>query len=204
MTTVASALTKCPSCFKGSGSIHSFPLGISPMNIKSYSHLHGAQDLGQRQPLATMNFAGLDLTLSDRRKTDFFPQEDTTMSHSGFKPEPTRLQAKVHSHHTGWATFVVLISRTGNFVSCISKISKRGRGSQVVKVSDRGWCVVSLSPVPLRTRRIGERDVRLILRELIHPPIVVVVRRGYQLRCRPRQFTMVQNYEVRHQKSSCS
>ncbi|GFU76869.1 poly polymerase [Trichonephila clavipes] len=39
-----------------------------------------------------------------RRKTDFFPEEDTTMSYSGFEPEPTRLQAEGHSHHTGWAT----------------------------------------------------------------------------------------------------
>ncbi|GFX52501.1 poly polymerase [Trichonephila clavipes] len=39
-----------------------------------------------------------------RRKTDFFPEEDTTKSYSGFKPEPTRLQAEGHSHHTGWAT----------------------------------------------------------------------------------------------------
>ncbi|GFV71433.1 poly polymerase [Trichonephila clavipes] len=39
-----------------------------------------------------------------RRKTDFFPEEDTTKSYSGFEPEPTRLQAEGHSHHTGWAT----------------------------------------------------------------------------------------------------
>ncbi|GFT63369.1 hypothetical protein TNCV_3696271 [Trichonephila clavipes] len=39
-----------------------------------------------------------------RRKTDFFPEEDTTKFYSGFKPEPTRLQAEGHSHHTSWAT----------------------------------------------------------------------------------------------------
>ncbi|GFU15152.1 uncharacterized protein TNCV_3789911 [Trichonephila clavipes] len=39
-----------------------------------------------------------------RRKTDFFPEEDTTKSYSGFEPEPIRLQAEDHSHHTGWAT----------------------------------------------------------------------------------------------------
>ncbi|GFV72783.1 hypothetical protein TNCV_1232971 [Trichonephila clavipes] len=37
-----------------------------------------------------------------KRKTDFFPEEDTTKSYSGF--EPTRLQAEGHSHYTGWAT----------------------------------------------------------------------------------------------------
>ncbi|GFV54685.1 hypothetical protein TNCV_3844041 [Trichonephila clavipes] len=42
-----------------------------------------------------------------RRKTDFFPEEDTTKSYSGFEPEPTRLQAESHSHHTGWATLLI-------------------------------------------------------------------------------------------------
>ncbi|GFX74574.1 hypothetical protein TNCV_1157911 [Trichonephila clavipes] len=32
-----------------------------------------------------------------------------------------------------------------------------GRGSRVVKVSDRSWLVMSLSPVTLRNHRIGER-----------------------------------------------
>ncbi|GFV57189.1 WD_REPEATS_REGION domain-containing protein [Trichonephila clavipes] len=41
-----------------------------------------------------------------RRKTDFFPVEDTTKFYSGFEPEPTRLQAEGHSHHTGWETMV--------------------------------------------------------------------------------------------------
>ncbi|GFU96060.1 hypothetical protein TNCV_3776001 [Trichonephila clavipes] len=43
-----------------------------------------------------------------RRKTDFFPEEDTTKSYSGF--EPSRLQAEGHSHHTGWATYVQISS----------------------------------------------------------------------------------------------
>ncbi|GFS79617.1 hypothetical protein TNCV_3187221 [Trichonephila clavipes] len=38
-----------------------------------------------------------------RRKTDFLP-EDTTMSYSGFEPEPSRLLAEGHIHHTGWET----------------------------------------------------------------------------------------------------
>ncbi|GFT75848.1 hypothetical protein TNCV_851491 [Trichonephila clavipes] len=32
-----------------------------------------------------------------------------------------------------------------------------GRGSQVVKVSDHGWRIMSSSPVPLKTRRVWER-----------------------------------------------
>ncbi|GFU22374.1 hypothetical protein TNCV_5139381 [Trichonephila clavipes] len=43
-----------------------------------------------------------------RRKTDFFPEEDTTKSYSGFEPEPTRLQAEGQCHHTGWATNYVI------------------------------------------------------------------------------------------------
>ncbi|GFV55103.1 poly polymerase [Trichonephila clavipes] len=43
-----------------------------------------------------------------RRKTDFFTEEDTTKSYSGFEPEPTRLQAEGHSHHTGWATYLLI------------------------------------------------------------------------------------------------
>ncbi|GFV99391.1 uncharacterized protein TNCV_1513621 [Trichonephila clavipes] len=31
------------------------------------------------------------------------------------------------------------------------------RGSQVVKISDRGWHVTSSSPVPLKTHRVGVR-----------------------------------------------
>ncbi|GFY31825.1 hypothetical protein TNCV_4201341 [Trichonephila clavipes] len=31
-----------------------------------------------------------------------FP-EDTSLPCSGFEPEPTRLQAEGHNHHTGWA-----------------------------------------------------------------------------------------------------
>ncbi|GFX47110.1 hypothetical protein TNCV_2746871 [Trichonephila clavipes] len=42
-----------------------------------------------------------------RRKTDFFPEEDTTKSYSGF--ESIRLQAEGRSHHTGWATVCSLI-----------------------------------------------------------------------------------------------
>ncbi|GFW76433.1 hypothetical protein TNCV_1582121 [Trichonephila clavipes] len=42
-----------------------------------------------------------------RRKIDFFPEEDTTKSYSRFEPEPIRLQAEGHSHHTGWATFIL-------------------------------------------------------------------------------------------------
>ncbi|GFX18921.1 hypothetical protein TNCV_322261 [Trichonephila clavipes] len=51
------------------------------------------------------------------RKTDFFPEEDTTMSYSGFEPETTQLQAEGHSHHTGWAYDEIILWITLNILS---------------------------------------------------------------------------------------
>ncbi|GFT80765.1 histone-lysine N-methyltransferase SETMAR [Trichonephila clavipes] len=66
--------------------------------------------------------------------------------------------------------------------------------------------VTSSSPVPLKTRRVGQRcPLNLSRVETSSRWCGVVVRRGgYQLRCRPRHLTMVQNYMVRRQKPLCS
>ncbi|GFU48329.1 pro-Pol polyprotein [Trichonephila clavipes] len=66
--------------------------------------------------------------------------------------------------------------------------------------------VTSSSPVPLKTRRVGQRcPLNLSRVETSSRWCGVVVRRGWcQLRCRPRHLTMVQNYVVRRQKPSCS
>ncbi|GFY03625.1 uncharacterized protein TNCV_3092511 [Trichonephila clavipes] len=66
--------------------------------------------------------------------------------------------------------------------------------------------VTSSSPVPLKTRRVGQRcTLNLSKAETSFRWCGVVVRRGRcQLRCRPRHLTMVQNYVVRRQKPSCS
>ncbi|GFS52057.1 uncharacterized protein TNCV_1104791 [Trichonephila clavipes] len=66
--------------------------------------------------------------------------------------------------------------------------------------------VTSSSPVPLKTHRVGQRcTLNLSRAETSSRWRGVVVRRGgYQLRCRPRHLTMVQNYVVRRQKPSCS
>ncbi|GFT41775.1 uncharacterized protein TNCV_4708291 [Trichonephila clavipes] len=81
-----------------------------------------------------------------------------------------------------------------------------GCGSAVVKVSDHGRHIMSSSPVPLKTHRVGERCA-------LNPSRVqtssrwcgVVVRRvECPLRCRPRHLTMVHNNVVRRQKPSCS
>ncbi|GFV90799.1 uncharacterized protein TNCV_2323681 [Trichonephila clavipes] len=66
--------------------------------------------------------------------------------------------------------------------------------------------VTSSSPVPLKTRRVGQRcTLNLSRAEMSSRWCGVVVRRGgCKLRCRPRHLTMVQNYVVRRQKPSCS
>ncbi|GFY34874.1 uncharacterized protein TNCV_154471 [Trichonephila clavipes] len=66
--------------------------------------------------------------------------------------------------------------------------------------------VMSSSPVPLKTRRVGQRCTLNLSRAQTSSPwcCVVVRRRGCQLKCRPRHLTTVQNYVVRRQKPSCS
>ncbi|GFV52926.1 hypothetical protein TNCV_2875941 [Trichonephila clavipes] len=49
-------------------------------------------------------------------------------------------------------------------------VVKEGHDSQVVKVSDRGWDVTSASPVPLKTRHVGERCT-LNLSRAQHSPV---------------------------------
>ncbi|GFX56006.1 uncharacterized protein TNCV_1953261 [Trichonephila clavipes] len=65
--------------------------------------------------------------------------------------------------------------------------------------------VTSSSPVPLKTRRVGQRcTLNLSRAETSSRWCGVVVRGGVsQLGCRPRHLTMVQNYVVRRQKPSC-
>ncbi|GFW78997.1 uncharacterized protein TNCV_214301 [Trichonephila clavipes] len=70
-----------------------------------------------------------------------------------------------------------------------------GCGSPVVKVSDHGRHVMSSSPVPLKTRRVGERcTLNLSRAQTFSRWGGVVVRRGEcQLRFRPHHVTMVRN-----------
>ncbi|GFX11250.1 uncharacterized protein TNCV_4786421 [Trichonephila clavipes] len=82
----------------------------------------------------------------------------------------------------------------------------KGCGNPVVKVSDHGRHVMSSSPVPLKTRRVGQRcTLNLSRAETSSRWCGVVVRReGCRFRCHPRHLTMVQNYVVRRPKPSCS
>ncbi|GFS73423.1 uncharacterized protein TNCV_1101491 [Trichonephila clavipes] len=81
-----------------------------------------------------------------------------------------------------------------------------GRGNQVVKVSDRGWYVRSSNPVPLKSCRVGKRYILNQSRAQTSSRWcgLIVTRRWCEFRCRPRHLALVQNYEIRHQKPSCS
>ncbi|GFX90004.1 uncharacterized protein TNCV_887021 [Trichonephila clavipes] len=81
-----------------------------------------------------------------------------------------------------------------------------GCGSLVVKAWDRGWLATSSSPVPLKTCRVWERCTLNLssARTSSRWSGVVARRRRCQLRCRSGHLTMIQKYEVRHQKPLCS
>ncbi|GFU09040.1 uncharacterized protein TNCV_1319051 [Trichonephila clavipes] len=87
-----------------------------------------------------------------------------------------------------------------------TKVYNGGCGSPVVKVSDHGRHVMSSSPVPLKTRREGQRcTFNLPRAEMSSRWCGVEERReGCQLRCRPSHLTMAQNCVVRRQKPSYS
>ncbi|GFV69366.1 uncharacterized protein TNCV_4589631 [Trichonephila clavipes] len=66
--------------------------------------------------------------------------------------------------------------------------------------------ITSSGPVPLKTRRVGQRCTLNLLRAQTssHYCGVVVRKGGCQLKCCPRRLRMVQNYVVRRQKPSRS
>ncbi|GFT14604.1 hypothetical protein TNCV_632181 [Trichonephila clavipes] len=78
----------------------------------------------------------------------------------------------------------------------------RGHGSLVVKISDRGWRVMSSSRVPLKTHRAGKQcTLNLSRAQMSSPWCCVVVRRGgLTAQGRPCHLIMVQNCEVRRSK----
>ncbi|PRD25835.1 UNVERIFIED_CONTAM: hypothetical protein NCL1_39753 [Trichonephila clavipes] len=82
---------------------------------------------------------------------------------------------------------------------CCPKIPEwKGCGSPMDKVTDHGRHVTCSSPVPLKTRRVGERcTLNLPRAQTSSSWCGVVVRRGgCQIRCRPRHLIMFQNYEI--------
>ncbi|GFU55484.1 uncharacterized protein TNCV_2813001 [Trichonephila clavipes] len=91
-----------------------------------------------------------------RRKTVFFPEEDTTKSYSGFEPEPTRLQAEGYSHHTGWATV------------CITTRGLLATDHVILNHGQVTWTTPELAP-PLQTTTPHQReDVSALDRFNVH------------------------------------
>ncbi|GFX35062.1 hypothetical protein TNCV_2330021 [Trichonephila clavipes] len=80
-------------------------------------------------------------SISGERPTSF-PKKIQPCLTWDSNPNPTWLQAEGHSHHTGWR---------------LSLKVHWGCGSPVVKVSNHGRHVMSSIPVPLKTRRVGQR-----------------------------------------------
>ncbi|GFT41864.1 hypothetical protein TNCV_1667201 [Trichonephila clavipes] len=69
-----------------------------------------------------------------RRKTDFFHEEDTTMSYSGFEPEPTRIQyCPGHPH-----VVEISVSGSGGDKVCVPLILEME--SQWKKASHKRRC----------------------------------------------------------------
>ncbi|GFV56273.1 uncharacterized protein TNCV_106291 [Trichonephila clavipes] len=125
------------------------------------------------------------------------------------EPSNHRMFANLHRH------LYEYLSLRGNGTTDLPGTAKlatfvhrchQGCGSPEVRVSDHGRRVMSSSPVPLKTRQVGQRcTLNMSRAETSFRWCGVVVRRGgCQFRCRPPQLTMVQNYVVRHQKLSCS
>ncbi|GFS96240.1 transposon Tf2-9 polyprotein [Trichonephila clavipes] len=97
-----------------------------------------------------------------------------------------------------------IVHRSGLTISDPISRFGGGRGIRVVKVSGRGWPCHEFDPsttkdppcrAVMHVKSVESSNVRYG---------VIVWRRECQLRCRPRHLTMVQNYEVRRQKPSCS
>ncbi|GFX14123.1 uncharacterized protein TNCV_1766191 [Trichonephila clavipes] len=104
--------------------------------------------------------------------------------------------------HTGVASSEGALYQ--KFFGALFRYGSRGCGRPIVKVSDHGMHVMNSSPVPLKTRRVGQRCVLNMSRtETSSRWCGVVVRRGgCELRCRPRHLTMVQNHTWSVAKSS--
>ncbi|GFY34217.1 hypothetical protein TNCV_2505201 [Trichonephila clavipes] len=104
---------------------------------------------------------------------------------------------------TGSSPVPLKTHRVGSIIINRKKIKGFGAGIRTPPPSSKA-CATGSSSIPLKTRGVGEKSTLNLSRAKTSSRWCgVVVRRG-QLRCRPRHFTMVQNYEVRRQKFSSS
>ncbi|GFS69963.1 uncharacterized protein TNCV_3102451 [Trichonephila clavipes] len=134
-----------------------------------------------------------------------WPSKESGEEKDGEKEEESEKDDE-NQQHGGGRSNMAKGWMDGDFANLDESNAKEGCGSPVVKVSNHGRHVMSSIPVPLKTRRVGQRcTLNLSRAETSSRWCGVVVRRGgCQLRCRPRHLTMVQNYVVRRQKPSCS
>ncbi|GFT16631.1 uncharacterized protein TNCV_282311 [Trichonephila clavipes] len=113
------------------------------------------------------------------------------------RPERYRFLLVITDHFTKWSELIPLRKASAQAMATVAKW---------YRYRTVACFVTGSSPVPLKTRRVGQRcTLNLSRAETSSRWCGVVVRRGgCQLRCRPRHLTMVQNYVVRRQKPSCS
>ncbi|GFW02066.1 uncharacterized protein TNCV_4854061 [Trichonephila clavipes] len=91
-----------------------------------------------------------------------------------------RSDTKYHENYPFMRFFKITVPNEVGYLNVHrSPTPRRGRGSLVVKVSDRGWHVTSSSPVPPKTRRVRKRCTLNISRAQTSPRwCCVVVMRG--------------------------
>ncbi|GFX02603.1 uncharacterized protein TNCV_728571 [Trichonephila clavipes] len=93
-------------------------------------------------------------SITDESPTSF-PEENTSLSYSGF--EPTRLQAKGHIHHTGWATKEDMTTR--GLLATDHVILNHGQVT---------WTTPELAPPLLTTTPHQREDVSALDRFNVH------------------------------------
>ncbi|GFT09881.1 uncharacterized protein TNCV_416431 [Trichonephila clavipes] len=118
----------------------------------------------------------------------------TSMPSPGFEPSPYGTTNSINLKYED-------ISAPQGSVRLVKKTQER-KSSTCYLLVTKG--VTSSSPVPLKTPCVAARcTLNLSRAQTSSCWSGVVVKRG-QLKYRPRHLTMVQNYEVRLQKPSCS
>ncbi|GFY24828.1 uncharacterized protein TNCV_2690191 [Trichonephila clavipes] len=95
----------------------------------------------------------------NRRNTDFFLEEGTSISYSGFEPEPTRLEAEGHSHHTCWASTWLSYATTRGLLATDHVILNHGQVT---------WTTPELVPPLLTTTPHQWEDVSALDRFNVH------------------------------------
>ncbi|GFX75752.1 uncharacterized protein TNCV_2237241 [Trichonephila clavipes] len=94
-----------------------------------------------------------------------------------------------------------VISVPKGSVRLVKKTQERKSSARYLLITK---CVTSLSPVPLKTRRVGKECMLNLSRAQTSSCWSGVVVKSGQVKYRPHHLTMAQNYEICLQKPSCS